>query len=137
MSDQVKSYSRLTYVAYGELSADQRTVVHEQCAQFHAALQAGCSAEQAAEAFPPNTRETAARAVRAVREFEAAIGEKTGAPPAWVSRPSKRGTSFAVGITRHFTGSGAAQDAAGAAADALADLLTALGATEVDSAWMD
>jgi len=72
-----------------------------------------------------------------VRAFEAAIADKTGAPPTWVSRPGKRGTSFAVGLARHFTGSLAAQDAAVAAADALADLLTALGATEVGSAWMD
>ena len=65
MNDQTKSYSRLTYLAYGELSADQRTVVHEQCAQFHAALQSDRSAEQAAEAFPPNSQESAARAVTA------------------------------------------------------------------------
>jgi len=137
MSDHANRYSRLTYLAFGELLDDRRTVVREQCAQFHAALQAGCSAEQAAAAFPPSAREAAEHAARAVRAFEAAIGEKTGAPPTWVSRPGYRGTSFAVGIPRHFTGSLAAEDAAVAAADALAALLTTLGATDVGSAWMD
>ena len=137
MSDQADRYSRLTYLAFGELPDEQRTVVGEQCAQFHAALQADRSAEQAAAVFPPNTREAAERAAWAVRAFEGAIGEKTGAPPTWVSRLGKRGTSFAIGLPRHFTGSRAAQDAAVGAAAALAELLTALGATEVDSAWMD
>jgi hypothetical protein len=64
MSDQGNRYSRLTYLAFGERPGAQRTVVGEQCAQFHAALQADCSAEQAAAAFPSSTREAAERAAR-------------------------------------------------------------------------
>jgi len=92
--------------------------------------------EQAAEAFPPNVRQTAARAAKAVRAFQGAIGEKTGAPPTYVSLPQRRGTTFAVGI-RSFTGSQTAADAANEVANALGDVLTALGAIEVDSVSMD
>ena len=150
MSDHANGYSRLTYLAYGEMPDDQRSVVDQQCARFHAALQAECGAELAAEAFPPNAREAAARAARAVRAFEAAIGEKTGAFPShvyrpemqpwwrrWLHRPKYTVSSFSVGIEVHFVGSRAAQHAAIAAAEALEDLLRALGATNVASAWMD
>ncbi|HEY7374080.1 MAG TPA: hypothetical protein VIF57_18105 [Polyangia bacterium] len=41
MSADNRQYSRLTYLAFGEMPDDLRAVVHEQCAQFHAALQAG------------------------------------------------------------------------------------------------
>ena len=151
MSDERERYSRLTYLAYGEFSSNRRAVVHEQCANFHEALQAGRSAEQAGEAFPPNARAAAVRAARAVRAFEAEIGEMTGASPTHVYRPEKQPwwsrwfyggarytvSSFCVGIQNHFVGTLAAQDAAIAAADALAELLTTLGGTEVSSAWMD
>jgi hypothetical protein len=46
MSDQDNRYSRLTYLAYGEMRDDQRTVVDQQCAHFHAALQAECGARR-------------------------------------------------------------------------------------------
>jgi hypothetical protein len=150
MSDQTERYSRLTYLAYGEFPDDQRALVQEQCAQFHAALQADREPEQAAEAFPTNARAEAVRAAKTIRAFETAIGEKTGAFPSQVYRPEMQPWwpnwpdtpkytvgSFCVGIQVHFVGSFAARDAAIAAADALADLLRALGATDVASDWMD
>ena len=130
------TFIRCTYLAWGELPDAQRAIVHDQFADFHAALQADRTPEQAAEAFPPNVRQTAARAAKAVRAFEGAIGEKTGAPPTYVSLPQRRGTTFAVGI-RSFTGSQTAADAANEVANALGDVLTALGAIEVDSVSMD
>jgi hypothetical protein len=151
MSADSRQYSRLTYLAFGEMPAELRAVVHEQCAQFHAALQAGRTPAEAAEAFPANARESAARAAVAIRAFEAAIGQKLGAFPLHVYRPLAQPwypepadgkytytvSSFCVGIQVHFTGSKAAQDASGDAAQALHDLLVALGATEVGSASMD
>ena len=128
--------TRLTYLAWGEFPDEQRAIVHDQFADFHRALQADRTPERAAEAFPPNVRQTAARAATAVRAFEAAIGEKTGAPPTYVSLPRRHGTTFAVGIGS-FHGSRAAAEAANEAANALGDVLTALGAIEVDSVCMD
>lgn len=83
--------TRLTYLAWGEFPDEQRAIVHDQFADFHRALQADRTPERAAEAFPPNVRQTAARAATAVRAFEAAIGEKTGAPPTYVSLPGGTG----------------------------------------------
>jgi len=149
--DAERQYSRLTYLAWGEFRRARRAAVHEQCAQFHAALGTDCTAEQAAQAFPPRAREEAARAAKAIRAFEAAIGARTGAPPSHVYLPDRKPwwrrrdkgaptytvSTFAVGIETHFTGSLAAQDAAVEAADALGKLLTALGARQVGTSWMD
>jgi hypothetical protein len=130
------TFIRLTYLAWGQFPDEQRAIVHDQFADFHAALQADRTPEQAAEAFPPNVRQTAAQAARAVRAFEATIGQKSGAPPTYVSLPQRHGTTFAVGIPSSH-GSRAASDAAAEAATALGDVLTALGAIEVDSVCMD
>ena len=139
MSADTRQYSRLTYLAFGEMPDDLRAIVHEQAAQFHAALQAGRTPAEAAEAFPAAAREPASRAAAAVRAFEAEIGQKLGALPWHVYRPRfPRPTgSFCVGIQVHFTGSETAQNAAADAAEALDDLLVALGATEVGSSSMD
>jgi len=125
-----KTYSRLTYWAWGKLPDEQRAVVHEQCTRFGAALEADRGAEHAAEAFPPNAREAAARAATAIRAFESAIGRKTGARPYLIN-------SFSVGMSGHFEGSRTAAEAANDAANALEDLLKALGATDVGSSSMD
>jgi hypothetical protein len=87
MSADERQVTRLTYLAYGEMPDDLRAVVHERCARFHAALQADRTPEEAAMAFPANAREPAARAAVAIRAFEAAIGQKTGAPPWHIYRP--------------------------------------------------
>jgi len=151
MTADTRQYSRLTYLAFGEMPDDLRAIVHEQCAQFHAGLQAGRTPTEAAQAFPEHAREPASRAAVAVRAFEAAIGQRLGAFPLHVYRPLAQPwypepadgkytytvSSFCVGIQVHFTGSKAAQDASGDAAQALHDLLVALGATEVGSASMD
>jgi hypothetical protein len=151
MSAGERQYSRLTYLAYGEMPDDRRAIVHERCERFHAALQAGRAPEDAAMAFPADAREPAMRAAVAVRAFEAAIGQKTGAYPSHIYRPQTQPwyprptdgrytytvSSFCVGIQVHFTGSKAAEDAAIAAAKALADLLVALGATDVQSTSID
>jgi len=145
--------SRLTYLSWGHFSDARRAEVRGQCAKFHEALQADAATEQAAEAFPPAAREAASRAVVAIRAFEAAIGRKTGAFPAhvyvppppgpwWRRRPPATGPSgyvdaFCVGIQDHFVGSRAAEQAAADAADALADLLKALGGQEVGLSSMD
>ena len=144
-------YSRLTYVAFGEFRDDERRgVVHEEFTRFNAALQAGRSAEQAAEVFEPNAREAASRAARAIRAVEVAIGEKRGAFPSYTylpkrqpwwpncpERPKYTVSTFCVGISDHFIGSRAAMDAVIEAASALGELLSALGATEVESVWLD
>jgi len=142
--------TRIIYLAVGDFPEERPAVARDLFGRYHAALESGATPEAAEQVFPASGRASAERAAVAIREFEAAVGVRCGAPPSVVYRPQRQPwwprspprptytvPSFAVGLMGHFSGSRELQAAAEAAATALCQLLVDLGATDAFSSTID